>query len=183
MKRTVLIALVAIAAIVLAYFFFLNPGAIQFGNPAQFTDFTGVDQNIFLTYRDAAGFQIAYPQFYEIETFPAESPVKVRFSASLAGVPEVMQIGVLNDSVESLRSAALLNLTLEERSTLVEGQAFGARIMRYQMKSNVGGLFVQTAIFTCPSFNAALTALIPASAKDDLNAANYMASTFKCPAK
>ena len=186
MNKSILITIVVIAVLAIALLVFVKPSLNlnNIGIPGlnSFQDFSGVDVNDFVVYRDPSGFEIAYPNSMraEIPEAGAESAVKVQFVGIAPGVGEIMQIVLTSDSIDALRNSILSDLDAQQKQTLSEGNAFSARIIQFETPSDAGDVIVRYALFSCSGQTAVFTALIPVSLRDDLKAVNYMTSTFKC---
>ena len=176
----ILAVILVFAAIAVAILLFTNYFPIGWGG-ANFADTSGVDPANFLTYRYPYGFEIAYPYSFVASTIDEEgNPVYAVFSANTEGYSEIMQIAITGDSIETLKAGVLEGLTAEEKRTLKEGEAFGAKIMSFEKNYNGADWVTQIAFFRCEPSSVIFTAVVPKELEGDLKNVNYMTSTFKC---
>lgn len=177
MNKTV--AFIAVlAALAVGIFYFLN-----YVQPAQanFSDLSGVNPEDYVAYRHEEGFEFAYPHYFAVDSQPPEFPsIKTSLVAVFPDTVEIIQIAKSNQSAESVESETLSALTAEERRTLVQGQAFGAKISMFEINWFGGKAYSRTALFSCGTDTLVLHAVIPTAFKEDLRMANYVTSTVKC---
>lgn len=181
MNKIVSIAVLALIVIGIFLAFDYYSKNYAGGESQSFTDLNGVDSNNFLTYRHPSGFEIAYPYSFLAQTYDdPRTLLKVVFSGGSGGYGEAMEMAVLDQKPEALKSQSIAELSAEEKKTVVEGKAFNAQIVSFTTKSGEQSYYQRTAIFTCGNATVIFAASVPVELKKDLNQVNYMISTFKC---
>lgn len=180
MNKT-LITIVLLAVIAGAILFFLGVFQLPFLQADELRSTSGVDEDTFIEYKSPLGFSLSHPFWFKREDFNnASDPLKLRLTATSEGLAEAVQVYAFSDSVENLKNELKSGLTAEEKSTLVEYEAFNAKMMRMEVDSDIGGMIVQNAVFSCSGYNAVLTAAVPWEMEEDLRSMNAIAKSFKC---
>lgn len=178
MNKVLVFGILAVVAIALVGVYQFLPSYFGVFSKTSFEDVRGVDPENFVVHQDELGFKIAHPVSFKGErVFEEERDVGVRFSgASTDGTVELLQVTLSNQPQPATKNEILAELTAEERKTIQEGEAFGAKTLQFDSQ----GYSFRYAFFQCGAQTATVVALVPVELKQDLKFANYAFSKFEC---
>ncbi len=169
--------LVASAIVLAAAYYYFQQSFAQ----ASFADVSGVSASDFVAYRDAAGFEVDYPYYFLANSnATGESEVKAVFFATYDSLPELMQIAVFGETQEIVVNTITDALDEQEKQTLSQGEAFGAKALQFKTEHYLGTFFMRHYVFTCGQQTVVFSAFVPKTRQQTLRTFAYSASTFKC---